>query len=187
MGSCYRNGSAVEVMLRTTHPQHLGRYWLGIQLEPESTAESRRRLTSSDDDLDLEVLSFGHSVGERKVATLKVLDIVGRQLRLPLLLAVAVLVGIVLRRDDDASLVGRKVRNDITPTLVAVDTQRDDEVFASVGRETKGATRLATARHEHVGIVDFAPRSSVNVFSDHLLGDVEERILVGLEVSTVIV
>ena len=88
---------------------------------------------------------------------------------------------VVLRRDDNsASLVGRKVRNDITPTLVVVDTQRDDEVFASVGRETKGATRPATARHEQVGIVDFAPRSSVGVFPDHLLGDVEERILVGL-------
>jgi hypothetical protein len=112
---CYGNGSAIEVMLGATHPQRLGRCWLETQLEPESTAGSRGRLTSPNDDLGLEVLSFGLSVGERKVATFEVLDIVRR---LPLLLAVAVLVGVVLRRDDDTSLVGRKVRNDITPTLV---------------------------------------------------------------------
>ena len=33
---------------------------------------------------------------------------------------------------------------------------------------------------EHVGPVDFAPRSSVGVFPDRLLDDVEERVLVGL-------
>jgi hypothetical protein len=44
----------------------------------------------------------------------------------------------------------------------------------------KKKTCSATARHEHVGIVDFAPPSSVGVFSDHLLGNVEKCILVGL-------
>jgi hypothetical protein len=136
--------------------------------------------SSSDDDLDREIVSIGHSVGERNVATFGVLDVVRRQLRLPLFLPVAVLVGVILRRDDDTSLVGRKVRDNITPTLVIVDAQCDDEVLAGVGRETKGATRSATTHGEHMGSVGLAPRSAVGVFPDCLLDDVEKSVLVGL-------
>jgi hypothetical protein len=185
LGECYRNVSAVELTRdnasTTTFKQRFGRRQLEIRLEPESTVGSRKvAYSSSDDDLDREIVSIGHSVGERDVATFGVLDIVRRQLRLPLFLPVAVLVGVVLRRDDDTSLVGSEVRDNITPTLVVVDAQRDDEVFAGVGRETKGAARSATTHGEHIGSVGLAPRSAVGVFPDRLLDDVEKSVLVGL-------
>jgi hypothetical protein len=58
-----------------------------------------------------------------------------------------------------------KVGDDVTPTLVVVDTQGDDEVLASVGLETKGTAGSAAAHGEHMGSVDFRPRSAVSVVS----------------------
>ena len=181
---CYRTVSAVEhawnTAYTTTFNQRLRRCSLEIQSEPESTAGSRRSLTSSDDDVALEVVSVGYSVIDRKVATLDVLDVVRRQLLLPLLLTVAVLVRVVLRRDDHTGLVGSEVRDDVTPTLVVVDAQRGDEVLAGVGREAKGAARSATTHGEHTGSIDIGPRSAVGVVPDGLLDDAEEGVRVGL-------
>ena len=151
-----------------------------MRLEPENAASPRRRLTSSNDDVDLEVVPLGYSIVEREVATLCVVDVVRHQLRLPLRLPVWVIVRVVLGRDDDTGLVGRKVRDNIAPTLVVVDAQRDDEALLSVGRETKGATRSTAAHREHMGAVDVAPRSTVGVLPDRPLDDAEERVLVGL-------
>jgi hypothetical protein len=50
----------------------------------------------------------------------------------------------------------------------------------SVGRETKGAARSATAHGEHIGSIGLTPRSAVGVFPDRLLDDVEKCVLVGL-------
>jgi len=109
---------------------------------------SLRRLTSSNDDIQLEVISFRHSITELEVlTTFGVFDIVSRQLFLPLLLPVAVAVAAILRGDNDTSFFGS---DDVTPTLVVVDSQGDDEVLACVGYETKRAERPAAAHGEHV-------------------------------------
>ena len=140
----------------------------------------KRRLTSSDDDLHLEVVPLSNIVGEGESATLDVGDGVVGQLRLPLLFTVFVRVGVVLGCDDDTSLIVSKVRDDVAPTLVVVDAQRDDEVFAGVGQETKGAGSSAATHGEDMRSVDFAPCSTVGVVPDRLLDDMEERVLVGL-------
>ena len=139
-----------------------------------------RSLTSSNDDLDLEVVSIGDSVVEGKFAALKVRDAVVGQLRLPLLFPILVTVGVVLGRDDDASLVIGEIGDNVTPTLVVVDAQRNDEVFAGVGNETEGTTGSTATHGEHMGPVDFTPRSTVGILPDRLLDDVEEGVLVGL-------
>ena len=89
-------------------------------------------------------------------------------------------VRIILRGDDDTSLLIGKICDDVAPTLIIVDAQCDDEVFTGVGRETKGATRSATAHGEHMGSIDFSPSSAVGVVPDCFLDDVEERVPVGL-------
>jgi hypothetical protein len=86
----------------------------------------------------------------------------------------------MLRGDDDASLLMSEVRDDVTPALVIVDAQRNDEVLSGVGHETKGAGRSATAHGEQVASIDFAPGSAIGIFPDRLLDDAEECILVGL-------
>ena len=119
-------------------------------------------------------MSLRHGVNDREVATLQVLDAVRRQLCLPLLLPVGVLVGVVLGCDDHTSLVGGKVRDDVAPTFVVVDAQRDDEVLASgAGHETKGAARSATTHREYMGSTEVVPRPAISVFPDSLLDDVE--------------
>ena len=137
-------------------------------------------LTSSDDDLDLEVVSLSDGVDKRKLAALEVRDAVVGQLRLPLLLTVFVVIGVVLGSDDNASLVVGEIGDNITPTLVVVDSQSDDEVFAGVGHEAKGTAGPAATHGEHMGPVDFTPRSTIRVLPDRLLDDVEEGVLVGL-------
>jgi len=102
------------------------------------------------------------------------------QLPLPLLPPVGVVLAVILRVDDDASLLISQVRDDITPTLVIVDAQRDDEVLAGVRHETKRAGRSATAHREHVGSVDFGPSSAIGILPNGLLHDVKECIRVGL-------
>ena len=139
-----------------------------------------KRRTLSDGDLDLEVVSISNGVNEREFATLEVRDTVSGQLRLPLLFTVLVAVGVVLRGDDDTSLVVLEVGDDVSPTLVVVDAQRNNEVFAGVGNETKGTASSTTTHGENMNSVDKTPRSTVGVVPDSLLGDAEECIVVGL-------
>ena len=139
-----------------------------------------RSLTSSNDDLDLEVVSIGDSVVEGKFAALKVRDAIVGQLRLPLLFPILVAVGVVLGSDDDASLIVGKVGDNVAPMLVVVDAQSDDEVFASVGHEAKGTAGSAATHGEHMGPIYFTPRSTVGILPNRLLDDVEEGVLVGL-------
>ena len=125
-------------------------------------------------------MSLSDGVDKRKLAALKVRDAVVGQLRLPLPFPILVTVGVVLGSDDDASLIVGKVGDNVTPTLVVVDAQSDDEVFASVGHEAKGTAGPAATHGEHMGPVDFTPRSTVGILPDRLLDDVEEGVLVGL-------
>lgn len=140
----------------------------------------KKRLTSSNDDIDLEVTSIGYSVFERKVVTSSAIDIVSHQLLLPLPLPVAVLMAVVFRRDDDAGLIRRKVRDNVTPTFVIVDTQSDDADLVGVGHEAKGAARSAAAHGEDMGPVNFAPCPAVSEFPDRLLDDAEECVRITL-------
>ena len=139
-----------------------------------------RQLTLSDNDVDLEVIAFGHSIVVRKIATLRILDIVGRQLLLPLLRSITILVAVVLRGNDDPTFFVGKVRDNVSPPLIVVDTQSDDEVFTGVGHETKRAARPAAAHGEHMCSLTFAPCSPVGVVPNRFLDDVEVRVWVGL-------
>ena len=139
-------------------------------------------LTLSDVDVDLEVISLSYNILERNFTTLGVLDRVTRQLLLPLLLPVAVLAVVVLRRDDDTSLRVSKVRDNVTPTLVVVDAKGDDELLVvGVGHETKGARSSATTHLEHMGLTRFAPCPAVSIVPDGLFGDAEVCARVGME------
>jgi len=142
--------------------------------------DHKKRLTSSNDDVNLEVTSIGYSVLECKAVTSSANDIVSHQLLLPLPLPVAVLIAVVFRRDDDPSLIRRKVRDNVTPTSVIVDTQSDDAALVGVGHEAKGAARPATAHREDMGPVNFAPCPAVSEFPDRLLNDVEECVRIAL-------
>ena len=151
-----------------------------IQLESECGVGSRRRPTSSDGDLNLEVVSINDGVVVRELASLHVGDTVRGQLCLPLLLTVLVAVRVVLRGDDNASLVVLEVGDDISPTFVVVDAKSDDEVLVGVGNEAKGATSSTTTHSENMRSVDAAPRSTVGVVPDRLLDKVEECFVIGL-------
>ena len=157
-----------------------GSRWSEIQSKPESTIDSRRRLTSSDNDVALEVVSLGDGVVDGKLAALGVRDAVAGQLGLPLLFAVPVLVGVILGGDDHTRLVVLEVGDDVTPTLVVVDAHRDDEVLAGVRDETEGTAGSATTHREQMLSVDLAPRPTVSVLPDGLLDAVEESVRVGL-------
>ena len=152
-------------------------------MEPKRTDGSpKKKLTSFDVDVDLEVIALSYNILERNFATLGIFDTVTRQLLFPLLLPVAVLAAIVLRRNDDTGLLVSQVRDNITPTLVIVNAQGDDEFLVSgVGHETKGATSPASAHLEHVGLVDFAPCPAVSEVPDRLFCDAEECVRVGTE------
>ena len=136
--------------------------------------------TSSDDDVDREVIALGNRIGERKIATLLIGDVIGRQLLLPLRLSVRVCVVVVLRGNDDASLLVGKVRDNVAPSEIVVDTQSDDEIFTGVGQETKGATCPAAAHSEHIGTVNFAPCPPVSELPNCPLDEVEEGICIDL-------
>jgi hypothetical protein len=136
-------------------------------------------VTSSNHDVDNEVISVGNSIGKRKIATFVVRHTVSRQLLIPLGHTIGEFVAIILRGNDDTGLISGKVRDDVTPTLVVVDAQCNDKVLSGVRHETKGARRSARAHREHVGSVRLAPRYA-RIFPARLLDDVEECILVGL-------
>ena len=114
------------------------------------------------------------------MATFGVLDTVSRQLLLALTLPVLVLGAVILGRDDDASLVGRKVRDNVTPGLVVVNAQSGDEVFVGVGHEAKGAASAAAAHLEDVGSLDLVPRAAIGILPDGLFDGAEERSGVGV-------
>jgi len=133
----------------------------------DKSYRSLRRLTSSNDDLNLEVISLGHSIIELEVATFDVVDIVSRQLLLPLLRPAA----IILRGDSNASVIVVEIGDYVTPTFVVVDAQGDDEVLAGVGHETKRPARPAAGHGEHVRSVNQVPGSLPHY---RLLDDVEE-------------
>jgi len=140
-------------------------------------------LTSSDDDVALEVISVGDNVLDGELAAFSVLDTVSGQLLLPLTLTVDVLVAVVLRRDDDTSLVVGKVRDDVTPGLVVVNAQSGDEVLLrlGVGYEAKGAASATTAHLEHIVPLDLVPSSTVGILPDSLFDGAEACTRVGVE------
>ena len=113
--------------------------------------------------------------------TFGILDTVSRQLLLALTLPVEVLVAVILGRDDDTSLVGRKVRDDVTPGLVVMNAQGGDEVLIGVGHEAKGAASAAAAHLEDMGPLDFVPSATISKLPDGLFAGTEECIGIGVE------
>ena len=128
-------------------------------------------------------MAVGHNILERKLATLQVGDLVRRELPLPLLLHVGVVLAVVLWINDASGLVVLEVRDDITPSLVIVDAQSDDAALAFVGQEAKGAGRSAAVHPEHVASVDLVPGSTIGVIPHRLLDDAEKLVLVGIDLE----
>jgi hypothetical protein len=119
--------------------------------------EVLKRLTLSDNDVGREVITFNYGVTDCKFTTLVVADAIRLQLALPLGLTIAMFAVVVFRGNYNASLFGAQVRDNVVPSLVVVNTQSGDEIFASVKLETKGATCPAVFHDEHMGSVNFAP------------------------------
>jgi hypothetical protein len=132
-------------------------------------------LLLSDNDVGRKVVAFSYGVADRKFTALVIAHTVRLQLALPLGHTVTVFAVVVFRGNDDPSLIGAQVRDNVAPSLVVVNTQSDDEIFAGVGLETKGATCPAVLHFEHMGSVNFAPDTGGSVFPIRLLDEVEER------------
>jgi hypothetical protein len=132
------------------------------------------RLTFSNNDVGREVIAFSYRVADCKFTAPVIADTVRLQLALPLGLTITMFAVVVFRGNDDASLIGLQVRDNVAPSLVVVNTQSDDEIFAGVGHETKGATCPAGFHLEHMGSVNFAPDTGGTEFPASLLDDVEE-------------
>lgn len=117
------------------------------------------------------------------MAAFSVLDTVRRQLLLPLTLPVDVLVAVVLRRDDDTSLVGSKVGDNVTPGLIVVNAQSYDAVLLrlGVGHEANGAASAATAHLEDVVPLVLVPSSAVGILPDTMFDGAEACTGVGNE------
>ena len=138
-------------------------------------------LTSSNDDVSLEILALGDDIVDSKLPTLGIFDTVRRELTLPRLFPIFVAVAVVLGIDDDASFGIGEVRDDVSPPLVVVYTQGDDKVLVGVGLEAKSA-RSTTATHlENEFIVDSRPSAAVGIVKDGLLDNPEVGIGVGLK------
>ncbi len=118
--------------------------------------------TSTDDNINLQVISFSHSILERILSAIP--GNVIRRKRLPadgntiLVLSAAPLLLVVLWSDFDAGLSRRiQLCNDITPWLVVVNSEGDNKVFAGVSYETERATSATAAHREEVCVFDFLP------------------------------
>lgn len=128
-------------------------------------------------------MSVGYGVLDGELATFGVLDTVSGQLLLPLSLTVGVLVAVVLRRDDDTSLVVGKVSDNVTPGLVVVNAQSDDEVLLrlGVGYEAKGAACATTTHREDIVPLVLVPSSTIGKLPDGLFDRAEACTSVGVE------
>jgi hypothetical protein len=130
-------------------------------------------LTLTDDNSDLQIIAIRHTVLERTLATLHVGDRVRSQLLLPLFLPVREITAVILWVNGTSGLIVLEVRDDVAPSLAAVDAQSDDEALARFGLETKGARRPAAAHLEHKVTFNLVPGSTVSVFPDGLLDGTE--------------
>ena len=130
-------------------------------------------LTLSDHNSDLQVFAPHHSVLERKLATLQVVNFVSRQLPLPLLLPIRVFQAVILWINEASGLIVLDVRDDIAPSLVIVDAQSEDTALAFVSQKAKSTGRSTATHLEHVESVDVAPCSTVSVIPNRLLDNAE--------------
>lgn len=137
----------------------------------------KKKRTSSDDDVSLEVVTLRHHKLNLNFPTLHIRGVVFHTLRLPCSGPLAV---VVLGVDDDPSLLVGEVWDDVTPPFVVVDTQGDNELFAIAGLEAKGTGRAAATHSEHLGTVRLGPGSTVGKLPNGLLNNVEKGVGVGL-------
>jgi hypothetical protein len=135
--------------------------------------KAEQELTSSDDDVGVEVVTVRHGKGDREVPTLCILDVICRKLLLPRSFPVRVLAIIILRVDDDASLVVAKVGDNVAPPLVVMDANGNDEVLAGVGHETMGAACSTSTHAWHMLSVRLSPGSAAGIVPNGLLDNVE--------------
>ena len=135
--------------------------------------DRKKSLTSLADDVALELFSFPDSVFARIFATRLVVATEFRQLLLPY--GLEVLLGVVFRRGDDASVFRGNVRDNVAPTFVIVDAHSDDEGPALAIFETHRAAVSAATHGEDMAPVGFVPSTALSVFPDRLLNAAEVR------------
>ena len=135
--------------------------------------DRKKSLTSFADDIALEFFPFTDSVFACKFATFLVVAPEFRQLLLPY--GLVLLLGVVFRRGDDASVFRGNVRDNVAPTFVIVDPHSDDEGLALAIFETHGAAVSAATHGEDMAPVGFVPSTALSVFPDRLLNAAEVR------------
>ena len=126
------------------------------------------------------MVALGDGIVNSKLPTLGIFDTVRCELILPRLFPVFVVVAIVLGIDHDASFGGGEVRDNVSPPLVVVHTQGDNEELVGVGQEAKGTGSTTATHGENVFVVDFRPGAAIGIVPAGLLDDPEAGIGVGL-------
>jgi len=136
---------------------------------------------SSENDVELEVVTLSDGVFGADVPTVNVKDGLFSALRLPRLNTSRVGVIVVLGESTDASNIVSETGNNIDPSLGVMDTHGDEEGFlALLGHETKH-TGGATATHgQQEDAILLRPGSAVGKVPNTLLDDLEEGVGVGL-------
>lgn len=123
-------------------------------------------------DIATKAVTLRDGVVDLEQPSLRVPHAVIRQLLLPCICPELSIV--VLRVDGKTALLSSEARNDITPALVIVNTNSDDDVLGPfVGSEAESARGTAVTHFEDVLAVDLRPSSIV---PDGLLDDTEEGV-----------
>lgn len=131
---------------------------------------------SPNDDVSLKVVTFSNRIIDSNVPSHSIAHVVTRELPLPRRSPSASL--IIFGVNRGRSLLVGKVRDNITPPLVVVNAEGDNERLVA-GFEAKDTRCAASAHGENVGSVDFGPSSSIGKVPHRLFDDVEECVGVG--------
>ena len=107
------------------------------------------RNTSSDDDVGAEVISFSNSVVDCEIPVLRVPDAVLTELAFAGASAARGAI-VVLRVDNNASLLLGEVGNNVAPAPGVMDTKCDDEPLSAAADKAEGTGRAAAAHRENV-------------------------------------
>lgn len=104
---------------------------------------------SADDDIGAEIISFSDGVVNRDIPALYILDTVLS--KLPFACAGAFRIAVVvLRVDNNTSLLVGEIGDNVAPALVIVYAKRDDEFLVVFAHKAQGTGRAAATHLENV-------------------------------------
>ena len=152
--------------------------WLHSHLELQGTVSIA---TLSDDNGELEVVSFGDGVLGGNVPVVNVEDRLGLAVRLPRRDTRGVVAIVVLVKHPDGGNVVGETGDDVEPGLVVVDAHGDEEgLLAFRGHEAQHACSAAATHGQLVHAVGLGPGAAVGVVPVALLDDLEPGVGVAL-------